>query len=326
MRRRRGGGIGLFGFIIIMTILDMIADGGGLFLIGFLLPAGVMAFVFYTLFKFIKLIFSEEESSTKKSSSTRQNERRSNVNSRKSDSYVRNNKNAKIDKVLSDYFRNNVALILFDDVSISTQGGAYTTVDNLYISYKDEKVCQLKEFKSYYPKAYEKVIDALAELAQKGGVIKEEKKKEEAPQKKKELSQAEQFIDQINELNEGLSNEEITNGLYQTCELLKQIDIVDQEDGKVDPKLNKLYEYYLPILTGILEDYKRLSDSPVKGDEYKNCEVQLVKTIKLINEALKTIYNSLHESDYMNLNADINTLQSLLKQDGLVETPFKEVK
>ena len=61
-----------------------------------------------------------------------------------------------------------------------------------------------------------------------------------------------------------------------------------------------------------------------QGEEFKKCETQLVKTIKLINEALKIIYNSLHEADYMNLNADINTLQSLLKQDGYVETPFNK--
>ena len=170
----------------------------------------------------------------------------------------------------------------------------------------------------------------MAELARQGGSVKkqeeEEKKKPQAEKKKEKFSDAEMFIDQINELNSNLSNEEVTNGLYQTCELLKQIDLVDREDGTVDPKLNKLYQYYLPILTGILENYKRLSDSAIKGDEFKKCETQLVKTIKLINEALKTIYNSLHESDYMNLNADINTLQSLLKQDGLVEQPFKENK
>ena len=203
--------------------------------------------------------------------------------------------------------------------------GTYTTVDNLYISYKDEKVCQLKEFKSYYPEAYDKVIAALSQLAKQGGKVKEEKKTE-VKEKKEPFSDAEKFIDQINTLNNGLSNEEVTNSLYQTCELLKQIDLVDREDGTVDPKLNKLYEYYLPILIGILENYKRLSDSAIKDEEFKKCETQLFKTIKLINEALKTIYNSLHESDYMNLNADINTLQSLLKQDGLVETPFKEVK
>ena len=164
-------------------------------------------------------------------------------------------------------------------------------------------------------------LKAMAEAGKKKEETKKDKKEEK---KKNSFSQAEEFIDKINGLNKDLNNEEVTNGLYQTCDLLKQIDVVDREDGTVDPKLNKLYEYYLPILTGILEDYKRLSASPIKGDEFKKCETQLVKTIKLINEALKIIYNSLHEADYMNLNADINTLQSLLKQDGYVETPFNK--
>ena len=317
MRRRRGG-IGIFGFIIIMSILDWLFESGGLLIFGLIVPSVVMALVFFGLFKFIRLMFGEQD--------TYNSRRASNVKNKKSTSYVKNAKNAQVDKVLSEYFKDNVALILFDDISVSTQSGTYTTVDNLYISYKGEKVCQLKEFKSYYPEAYDKVIAALSQLAKKGGKVKEEKKKTEVKEKVDNFSDAEKFIDQINNLNKGLSNEEVTNGLYQTCELLKQIDIVDREDGTVDPKLNKLYEYYLPILVGILENYKRLSDSAIKNEEFKKCETQLVKTIKLINEALKTIYNSLHESDYMNLNADINTLQSLLKQDGLVETPFKEVK
>ncbi len=317
MRRRRGG-IGIFGFIIIMTLLDYLFESGGLILFGLVIPGVMTALAFYGIFKFMRYIFGESE--TSRNSAYRKS---SNVHQKKSTSYVKNSRNAQIDQVLSEYFKDNVSLILFDDISISTHSGTYTTVDNLYISYKDEKVAQLKEFRSYYPEAYEKVIAALAQLAKQGGSVKkEEEKKPEAKKKAEPQSQAEKFIDEINELNKGLSNEEVTNGLYQTCELLKQIDIVDKEDGTVDPKLNKLYEYYLPILTGILENYKRLSDSAIKDDEFKKCEVQLVKTIKLINEALKTIYNSLHESDYMNLNADINTLQSLLKQDGLVGSPF----
>lgn len=317
MRRRRGG-IGIFGFIIIMTLLDYLFESGGLILFGLVIPGVLTALAFYGIFKFMRYIFGESE--TSRNSAYRKS---SNVHQKKSTSYVKNSRNAQIDQVLSEYFKDNVSLILFDDISISTHSGTYTTVDNLYISYKDEKVAQLKEFRSYYPEAYEKVIAALAQLAKQGGSVKkEEEKKPEAKKKAEPQSQAEKFIDEINELNKGLSNEEVTNGLYQTCELLKQIDIVDKEDGTVDPKLNKLYEYYLPILTGILENYKRLSDSAIKDDEFKKCEVQLVKTIKLINEALKTIYNSLHESDYMNLNADINTLQSLLKQDGLVGSPF----
>ncbi len=318
---RRRGGIGFFGFIIIMSLMEYIFEGGfGILFLGVIMPMAFLGLFGYGVAKLLKALFPD----TGEIRSTQSSQ----VKSNKSTSYVKNSKNAQIDRVLSQYFKNNVSLVIFDDLAISTQGGTYTTVDNLYITHKDEKVCQLKEFKQYYPEAYDRIIEALAELAKKPNKIKkEEKKKPEEKKEKKEkidsFSEAEKYIDKINNLNRDLSNEEVTNGLYQTCDLLKQIDLVDREDGTVDPKLNKLYEYYLPILIGILENYKRLSDSAIKGEEYKKCETQLVKTIKLINEALKTIYNSLHESEYMNLNADINTLQSLLKQDGLVDSPFK---
>ena len=316
---RRRGGIGFFGFIIIMSLMEYIFEGGfGILFLGVIMPMAFLGLFGYGVAKLLKALFPD----TGEIRSTQSSQ----VKSNKSTSYVKNSKNAQIDRVLSQYFKNNVSLVIFDDLAISTQGGTYTTVDNLYITHKDEKVCQLKEFKQYYPEAYDRIIEALAELAKKPNKIKKEEKKK--PEEKKEkidsFSEAEKYIDKINNLNRDLSNEEVTNGLYQTCDLLKQIDLVDREDGTVDPKLNKLYEYYLPILIGILENYKRLSDSAIKGDEYKKCETQLVKTIKLINEALKTIYNSLHESEYMNLNADINTLQSLLKQDGYVETPFNK--
>ena len=298
---RRRGGIGFFGFIIIMSLMEYIFEGGfGILFLGVIMPMAFLGLFGYGVAKLLKALFPD----TGEIRSTQSSQ----VKSNKSTSYVKNSKNAQIDRVLSQYFKNNVSLVIFDDLAISTQGGTYTTVDNLYITHKDEKVCQLKEFKQYYPEAYDRIIEALAELAKKPNKIKKEEKKK--PEEKKEkidsFSEAEKYIDKINNLNRDLSNEEVTNGLYQTCDLLKQIDLVDREDGTVDPKL-----------------YKRLSDSAIKGDEYKKCETQLVKTIKLINEALKTIYNSLHESEYMNLNADINTLQSLLKQDGLVDSPFK---
>ena len=48
-----------------------------------------------------------------------------------------------------------------------------------------------------------------------------------------------------------------------------------------------------------------------------------MKTIMLINQALKTLYGEMHEDDYLNINADMDTLQTLIKKDGFTEDPFK---
>ena len=316
MRRRRGG-LGFLGFILFLMMFDVIDYGFEL--LYYFMPLIVFGLIGIGFFKLFQSLFGLNMNN--------QVQRRTTYKQ----SNVRSAKITSIDKVLSDYYKNNVSFMLFDDVSLATKSGTYSTVDNLYVCYQDEKICQLSELKNVYPGAYDKIINALSKVSKKDikamnqAVKKKETKKEKKEEKKKDsFSQAEEFIDKINSLNKDLSNEEVTNGLYQTCDYLKQIDIVDREDGTVDPKLNKLYEYYLPILQGILEEYKRLSESPIKGDEYKECETKLVKTIKLINEALKIIYGSWHEADYMNLNADMSTLQSLLKQDGYVETPFKK--
>ena len=226
----------------------------------------------------------------------------------------------KIDKKLEAYFKENVYLSIIENVALTTQKGSYTTMDELYLTYKEEKICKLSELKSSFPQVYNKIQDLLLAFSkQKSEVLKEDVKVEK-PKKENVLSDAQKYIDRIDKLNESIPNEEITNGLYQTSHLLKQIDL--DKSPKKEDKLTKLYDYYLPILVNILEKYDELDDSPIRDEEFHKTENQLIKTIVLINEALKTIYNSIHEEDYMNLNADITTLESLLKKDGLVDQPF----
>ena len=169
-----------------------------------------------------------------------------------------------------------------------------------------------------FPGTYSEIVSLLKAFSKqkKDDVMAAEVKMPEV-KKEDKLSDAEKYIEKINSLNVAIPQEEITNGLYQTCALLKQIDIATKANDK-DSKIEKLYDYYLPILLKILENYRSLMEAGAKGDEFKKCEAQLIKTIILINEALKSINESMHEDDYMNLNADITTLQSLLKKDGLV--------
>ena len=44
-----------------------------------------------------------------------------------------------------------------------------------------------------------------------------------------------------------------------------------------------------------------------------------MKTIILINEAIKNITSSLFDEEMMNLSADMTVLENILKQDGLVQ-------
>lgn len=233
-----------------------------------------------------------------------------------------NRDRAKIDTKLTKYFNENITLPVVNDIALTTKNGRYTAVEDLYISLGGELVLSMDEFKNYYPDMYSRICSLLLSFSKQSDEVLKADVKAPEPKVEDKLSDAQKYIDKINDLNVDIPNEEIKNGLYQTSALLKQIELYASEDDQ--DKLTKLYDYYLPILTKILENYKNLAKVGMSGDEFKNTEVQLIKTIILINEVLKELNKTIHEDDYMDLSADITTLQSLLKKDGLVSNPFQK--
>ena len=308
--RRNNSGNG-FAFLIFLFIFAPGLVGS---LIGGLIPLFILGSIGVGLFGVFKGIFSSLE----RKESVRQ---KANVKMHSKRNQLSNADIIRIDRKLKEYFKDNYSLAVIDDISLVLSGGSYTSVDKLYVAYKDEKVLRLGDFKKTYPEMYDKILSLLNIFSKQSEEVL--KAKPETSRKEEHvLSDAEKYIEKINTLNAQIPQEEITNGLYQTCDLIKQIE-TSREDND-NQKLKKLYDYYLPILVGILEKYKKLQDASIKSEEFKDCESQLIKTIILINEALKTIYDEMHEDDYMNINADINTLQTLLKKDGLMEDPFKK--
>ena len=320
--RRRGGG-GFIGFFIFMFILMSVSDVLEMF--G---PLLFMGLFFGSIFFIIKAIIDGKNANNKGpirvDPTIRKNingNRVQNVGDPTSRlSKLSNADLNKIDKKLENYFKTNMSLPIIEGIALTTQSGKFTTADQLYLTYKDEKILKLGEFKNNYFPIYDKIMQLLLVFSKrKDDILSTEV--DMTVKKENIMSDAEKYIDKIDSLNRAIPQEEITNGLYQTCDLIKQIELLKESKSDQD-KVQKLHDYYLPILIDVLEKYKKLQDSPNHGDEFKKSEAQLIKTIVLINEALKTISESMQEDDYMNINADISTLQSLLQKDGYGENPF----
>lgn len=292
----RNAGGSIFGVIIAFIIIINVL-GAGIGLLAPILPILIVIFIIYQLTKNNRSTTSSTKTYTSKKKSTT----------------MSNRQKMNIDERLGTYFKDNYRLQVFDDIYLSPKGGNYKTFDDLVINKGEEYIMTLKEFGDRYPSTYDELVSLLSTFASQSS----EKTEVKTPKSEtKRLSKAQEFIEAIDSLNVDIQKEEIKSGLYQTCALLKQIDIAQEDD---DDKIRKLYEYYLPILVKILENYKTLSKVSKDSSDFKASEDQLIKTIVLINEALKTINESIHEDDYMDLSADISTLQSLLKKDGLVK-------
>lgn len=235
---------------------------------------------------------------------------------------------ARINVYLRHYFQTGRILPVTSEYSLQVNGTKYASLASLDVYHGNQRVGSFTSFQRNYPQDYDEIMRQLlvfakepdrdnvfdAEVVDTTDQKKEEVKKEE----KKKPETAQDYIDTINSLNNDIPDKEISDGLFETCALLKQIQTLEKKFPDSKPKLKKLYEYYLPILVKILQQYVNLQ-SATSDDAYETTKQQLTRTIRLINEAMKKIISSMTDEDFINLAADISTLEAVLQKDGLTD-------
>jgi len=222
-------------------------------------------------------------------------------------------KMAKINIYLRKYFKNNLKYNIDSTLNLRLHSDKFTTINSLDLYDGDSKYMSFMDYGKQFPDEYDKALEKIYKDSE--GKYDEVIDVEATPVETSQ-SQVQLFIDQINELNNDIPDEDISNGLYETTALLTQIKELEEKFPNSKTKLRKLYEHYLPILIQILKQYRQLQNA--KSDaNYESTYNRLKKTISLINDAMRKIISSLTDQDMMNLSADISTLEALLKKDGL---------
>ena len=239
-----------------------------------------------------------------------------------------NQKLSRINAYLNKWFRSNHSMYIGSDLELVLSGNNYSSFQDLDVYKNHSYLCKVNEFQNRFPDSYRIVVNDLYERANSEfhdaqndivdveATVNEEKPKTE---KKAEPTQAEKFINEINSLNTNIPDEQISKDLFETCAYLKQIDELSKKLPNTKEKLSKLYEHYLPILIKILKQYESLQ-SAVTDPSYEETREKLSNTIQLINTAMKNIISSMTDQDFINLSADISTLEAVLKKDGLTDT------
>ena len=236
---------------------------------------------------------------------------------------------SRINAFLKKWFQANHSIQVGADLELVKAGPNFANLSSLEV-YKDHSyLCSMSEFQNRFPDSYRIMIDTLyeranRELNQMGEdivdveVTPSRPKPKSESRKQEQISMAQKFINEINALNTNIPDDKISKDLYETCAYLKQIDDLSKKLPNTKDKLNKLYEHYLPILVKILQQYESLQVA-TSDPAYGETKEKLSNTIQLINTAMKNIISSMTDQDFINLSADISTLEAVLKKDGLTD-------
>lgn len=285
-------------------------------LFGSLIMMGIMFRVLLSLFNpilflvFIALMFGSIGSIFKSAQSfTRKNE------------YRRNRKYsvqeyAQLNEYLKKWFKKDSSIQIGNGYELRLKNREYQSLDSLMVYESGRLMGSFMGFKSSHPDSYQHILQELmirAKNSRNEDVIDVQVEKHE-----EKTTNSGRFVERIDDLNSNIQDTEIKNSLFRTRALLVQVLELEKKFPESKEKLRKLYEYYIPYLIDILEKFVKVQISKM-NDDYDGSKNKLIKTISMVNEAMENIISNLNDEDFMELNADMSTLEAILKKDGLTK-------
>lgn len=137
------------------------------------------------------------------------------------------------------------------------------------------------------------------------------------------VEQGRSYVDKIIELNEEIPD-------YKISAQLKQIEIltasiIDQVEGKEDKQkeIRHFMNYYLPTTIRLLEKYVQMQNVGLQGENIASGMQQIEDMLDKVIVAFQKQLDNLFERDIVDITADIQVMEQMMKAQGLTnETDF----
>lgn len=153
-------------------------------------------------------------------------------------------------------------------------------------------------------------------------------KPKQTPEQVKETEQTkdqyQKILDELRRVNDAIPDEEMSDKISR----LEAVSAKIFEQAKTDPdklpRMRKFMDYYLPTSLKLLQAYAELDSQGVEGENITESKRRIEQTMDTLVHAFETQLDQLFAADAMDISADIDVMQNMLRADGLTEdTPFK---
>ena len=200
-----------------------------------------------------------------------------------------------------------------DQVSISALAKAMGSTDKRTAADLEEML-ERDYFESGYIDAARNLLvlrdDGLEEEPQP-----EPEKPQEAPAQAESVAQS--TLRHIRELNDDIDNPELSRKIDRIEELTAKIFRLLEEKPEKASDLRGFMNYYLPQTLKILENYAKLEDQDVEGDNIRETKQKIEDMMDKIVDGYEAQLDKLFADDALDISADLKVMESMLEKDGL---------
>lgn len=136
----------------------------------------------------------------------------------------------------------------------------------------------------------------------------------------KRVMNAKKQNEEILKLVPKVENEKTKQNLNEIHNTVNKILTAIEKKPKKISQLDNFFDYYLPVLIKIVNRYDEVENQSLKSEDGILFIKKADKMINDTNNAFQKILSSLYEKDIMDVGADIEVYNLMLKADGIVDS------
>ena len=138
------------------------------------------------------------------------------------------------------------------------------------------------------------------------------------------VEKGQEMLKEIRHENDLIPDAELTHQMEQLDDVANRIfRTVAEKPGKA-PQIRRFMDYYLPTTLKMLAGYRKMDERQVTGKEADATRTQIRQAMDVVLKAFDKQLHALYQDDMLDLSTDIEVMEAMLKQDGLVDSGLKK--
>jgi 5-bromo-4-chloroindolyl phosphate hydrolysis protein len=175
-------------------------------------------------------------------------------------------------------------------------------------------------------KTYDEYLEAEKAYAARTEAARTEEQEKQADPKEAELAAVKEegngYLQQIRAVNDALPGEVISEKLDRLENVTSRIFECIRKHPEKLPDIRRFIRYYMPTTLKLVKSYEEFETQPVQGENITKAKEEIERALNTINTAFENLLDTLFADDALDVSADISTLETMLKQEGLTGSDF----
>lgn len=138
------------------------------------------------------------------------------------------------------------------------------------------------------------------------------------------VDKGQEMMAQIRHENDLIPDAELSSQMDQLEDVTNRIFRTVAEKPDKAPQIRRFMDYYMPTTLKMLEGYRKMDERQVAGKEAQATRAQIREAMSTVLKAFDKQLNALYQDDMLDLSTDIDVMETMLRQDGLIDSGMKQ--